>query len=86
MCYRRLMKRILFYSTLAGRCPVQEHLDTLPDKTVAKIAWVLRAVRDLDRVPGNYLKKLVNTMTYGKSALMSAGTRFDCWGSSMSAN
>ncbi|WP_199221470.1 type II toxin-antitoxin system RelE/ParE family toxin [Desulfonatronum sp. SC1] len=40
---------------------MQEHLDTLPDKTVAKVAWVLRAVRDLDRVPANYLKKLVNT-------------------------
>ena len=30
-------------------------------KTVQKIAWVLRVVRDLDRVPANYLKKLVNT-------------------------
>ena len=26
-----------------------------------KIAWVLRAVRDLERVSANYLKKLVNT-------------------------
>ncbi len=24
-------------------------------------AWVLRVIRDLDRVPANYLKKLVNT-------------------------
>lgn len=40
---------------------MQEHLDTLPDKTVSKVAWVLRAVRDLERVPANYLKKLVNT-------------------------
>ena len=40
---------------------MQEHLDDLPDKTVQKIVWVLRAVRDLDRVPANYLKKLVNT-------------------------
>ncbi len=40
---------------------MQEHLDNLPDKTVQKIAWVLRVVRDLDRVPANYLKKLVNT-------------------------
>ena len=55
------MRRTQFYWTAAGRCPVQEHLDTLPDKTVRKIAWVLRAVRDLERVPANYLKKLVNT-------------------------
>jgi phage-related protein len=55
------VKRIQFYNTASGRCPVQEHLDTLPDKTVSKVAWVLRTVRDLERVPANYLKKLVNT-------------------------
>jgi phage-related protein len=55
------MKQITFYKTVAGRCPVQEHLDELPDKTVQKIVWVLRIVRDLERVPTNYLKKLVNT-------------------------
>ena len=55
------MRKIQFYITRSGRCPVQEHLDKLPDKTVRKIAWVLRAVRDLERVPTNYLKKLVNT-------------------------
>jgi len=55
------MKRITFYTNAAGRCPVQEHLDELPDKTVQKVAWVLRVVRDLDRVPTNYFKKLVNT-------------------------
>jgi phage-related protein len=56
-----LMKQIRFYTTVAGRCPVQEHLDDLPDKTVKKIAWVLRLVRDLEHVPANYFKKLVST-------------------------
>lgn len=55
------MRKILFYTTLSGRCPVQEHLDDLPDKAVRKITWVLRVIRDLERVPTNYLKKLVNT-------------------------
>jgi phage-related protein len=55
------MKEVRFYTTAAGRCPVQEHLDDLPDKTVQKIAWVLRVIRDLERVPANYFKKLVNT-------------------------
>lgn len=55
------MKQIRFYHTVAGRCPVQEHLDDLPDKTVQKIAWVLRVVRDLDLAPANYFKKLTNT-------------------------
>jgi phage-related protein len=52
---------IRFYTTATGRCPVQEHLDDLPDKTVQKIAWVLRVVRDLDITPANYFKKLTNT-------------------------
>ena len=56
-----VMRRTQFYTTSSGRCPVREHLDTLPEKTVRKIAWVLRAVRDLERVPPNYLKKLINT-------------------------
>jgi len=51
----------LFYTTAAGRCPVQEQLDDWPDKTVQKIAWVLRVVRDLDRVPAKYFEKLLNT-------------------------
>jgi len=55
------MRTISFYTALSGRCPVKEHLDDLPDKTVQKIAWVLRVIRDLERVPANYLKKLVNT-------------------------
>ena len=55
------MRQIRFYTTATGRCPVQEYLDDLPDKTVQKVAWVLRVVRDLDQVPANYLKKLVNT-------------------------
>jgi phage-related protein len=55
------MKRIRFYTTSTGHCPVQVYLDGLPDKAVQKVAWVLRVVRDLERVPANYLKKLVNT-------------------------
>nr|VFJ42679.1 MAG: Phage-related protein [Candidatus Kentron sp. FW]VFJ60087.1 MAG: Phage-related protein [Candidatus Kentron sp. FW] len=55
------MRQIRFYTSRTGRCPVREHLDALPDKTVRKIAWVLRVVRDLERVPASYLKKLVNT-------------------------
>ena len=55
------MRHIEFYTTSTGRCPVQEFLDDLPDRTVQKIAWVLRVVRDLDLVPANYFKKLVNT-------------------------
>ena len=40
---------------------MQEHLDSLSDPQVRKIAWVLRIVRDFDPIPGRYFKKLVNT-------------------------
>jgi len=55
------MKKVAFYKTESGKCPIQEHLDTLSDKQVTKIAWVLKLVRETDPVPSNYLKKLVNT-------------------------
>jgi phage-related protein len=55
------MKKIVFYKTASGKTPVQEHLDTLTDKQVTKIAWVLKLVREVEPVPATYLKKLVNT-------------------------
>lgn len=54
------MKRIIFYATASGRCPVQDHLDELPDKTVQKIVWVLKLVREMDRVSAQYFKKLAD--------------------------
>ena len=55
------MKRITFYKTGSGKCPVQEHLDKLSDKQVMKIAWILKLIRETHPVPTNYFKKLVNT-------------------------
>jgi phage-related protein len=55
------MKRISFYMTGSGKCPVQQHLDTLSDKQATKIAWVLKIIREISPTPSNYFKKLVNT-------------------------
>ena len=55
------MRVIHFYRTISGKCPVEEFLDTLSDKQVEKVLWVLRIIRDVDFVPKEYLKKLVNT-------------------------
>ena len=52
------MREIIFYRTANGRCPVEEFLDTLSDKQVAKILWVLRLVKSLDTVPKQYFKLL----------------------------
>ena len=55
------MKQIAFYKTLSGRSPVEAFLETVSDKQFTKIAWVLKLVREMDSVPVNYFKKLVNT-------------------------
>lgn len=55
------MRIIEFYRTATGVAPVEEFLDSLNDKQTAKIAWVLRIIRDYERVSKEYFKKLVGT-------------------------
>ena len=55
------MRNVDFYKTKRGNCPVEEFLDTLSDKFVEKILWVILLVKELQIVPKKYLKKLVNT-------------------------
>jgi phage-related protein len=55
------MRTIQFYRTSTGKCPVEEFLDSLPDKHAQKAAWVLRLVEQMDIVPQQYFKKLVGT-------------------------
>jgi hypothetical protein len=53
------MKEIIFYRSASGKCPVEDFLDSLPDKQVTKILWVFRLIRDLEFIPKEYFKKLV---------------------------
>ncbi|MBD1583670.1 type II toxin-antitoxin system RelE/ParE family toxin [Pseudoalteromonas sp. S16_S37] len=55
------MRKINFYCTDDGKCPVEEFLDSLNSRQAQKVAWVLQLVEELDTVPTTYLKKLVNT-------------------------
>ena len=55
------MREILFYKTESGECPVEEFLDTLENKQAQKVAWVMRLIEELDKVPSTYFKKLSNT-------------------------
>ena len=55
------MRTINFYRTTSDDCPVEEFLDSLTGKQAQKVLWVLRLIEELDRVPGQYLKKLVDT-------------------------
>jgi phage-related protein len=55
------VRDVLFYRTQSDDCPVEEFLDTLSGKQAQKVVWVLRLVEQLDPVPAQYLKKLVDT-------------------------
>jgi len=55
------MRTVNFFKTQSGRSPVEEFIDSLNGKQAQKVAWVLRLVEELDVVPIQYLKKLVNT-------------------------
>ena len=55
------VRTIQFYWTPAGKCPVEEFLDSLPDRHAQKVTWVLRLVERIDIVPQQYFKKLVGT-------------------------
>ena len=55
------MKQVNFYRTQSGRCPVEEFLDSLTGKQAQKVAWVLQLIEEMDTVPRQYFKKLVNT-------------------------
>ncbi|MEW6702938.1 MAG: type II toxin-antitoxin system RelE/ParE family toxin [Bacteroidota bacterium] len=55
------MREIIFYKTANNKNPVEEFLESLSDKQVEKILWVLRLIKQLDRIPSEYFKKLENT-------------------------
>lgn len=55
------MRSIRFYRTAAGRCSVEDFLDSLSDQQAQKVAWVLRLVERHDLVPQHYFQKLFGT-------------------------
>jgi len=55
------MREIRFYRSESGSCPVEEFLDSLSGKQAQKITWVLQLIEEMDIIPTQYFKKLVNT-------------------------
>jgi phage-related protein len=70
------MRTINFYITASGANPVQDFLDALSDKQVEKVLWVLRLIKEMDRVPSVYFKKLVNTDGIWEARVTIAGDIF----------
>ena len=55
------MREIIFYKTINNKIPIEEFFESLSDKQIEKILWVLRLIKQLDRIPIEYFKKLENT-------------------------
>ena len=55
------MREILFYRSGSGKCPVEEYLETLSNKQVEKVFFVLEMIEALDVIPRKFLVKLVST-------------------------
>jgi phage-related protein len=70
------VRTIGFYRTSSGSSPVEEFLDGLGDQHAQKVAWVLRLVERLDRVPEQYLKKLVGTEQIWEIRIQMGGKKF----------
>jgi phage-related protein len=70
------MRSIQFYRAENGRCPVEEFLDSLTDKHAQRVAWVLRLVERIHRVPDQYLKKLAGTEDLWEIRVKTAGNSY----------
>ena len=70
------MKTVNFYRTSNGNCPVENFLDSLSGKQAQKVVWVLRLIEELDNVPTQYLKKLVNTDNIWEVRIQFSGNIF----------
>jgi len=55
------MRTVDFYRLPNGNSPVEEFLDSLTGKQAQKVLWVLQLVEELDVVPRQYFKKLVDS-------------------------
>lgn len=55
------MRKIDFYHMGNGKCPVEEYLDTLSNKEVEKVFFVLDLIETIQFAPRKFFKKLTST-------------------------
>ncbi len=54
------MRTVVFYRLPNSYCPVEEFLDSLSGKQAQKTLWVLRLIEEMEVIPRQYFKKLVD--------------------------
>lgn len=55
------MRTITFYRRPSGQSPIEEFLDSLTGKQAQKVLWVLELIEELETIPRQYFKKLVDS-------------------------
>jgi phage-related protein len=55
------MRTIEFYRLPDRNSPVEAFLDSLTGKQAQKVLWVLQLIEELDMIPRQYFKKLVDS-------------------------
>ena len=55
------MRTVNFYRLPNGQSPVESFLDSLAGKQAQKVLWVLQLIEELESVPRQYFKKLVDS-------------------------
>jgi phage-related protein len=55
------MRTINFYRLPNGQSPIEIFLDTLTGKQAQKILWVLQLIEELETIPRQYFKKLMDS-------------------------
>jgi len=55
------MRTVYFYCLPNGQSPIKTFLDSLTGKQAQKVLWVLQIIEELESVPHQYFKKLVDS-------------------------
>ncbi len=55
------MRTVVFYRLPNNNSPVEAFLDSLTGRQAQKVLWVLQLIEELDVVPRQYFKKLVDS-------------------------
>ena len=54
------MRTLSFYRLPNGQSPIEKFLDSLTGKQAQKVLWALQLIEELESVPRQYFKKLVD--------------------------
>jgi len=70
------VRKVDFYRLPNSNSPVEAFLDTLTGKQAQKILWVLQLIEELETIPRQYFKKLVDNEGIWEARIQFGGDIF----------